>query len=163
MYSNFKSSAPDYHYMYRMYGFHMPLFNQIHLHPCSPALPIQKTILVTQGDNARRHNLSSSDRNCGHGIVRAILRVQKGGRFAHTRWQGPLRAALKKQESAILSNYIVYISFVSIYFVIITTLDVLVRIRGYVDSWSDSAPLRPVSPWCSYSVNIADRPKHWFD
>ena len=68
---------PGHHYMCRMYGFHMPLFNQIQLHPCSPALQIQKTILATQGDNARQHNLSSSDRNCGQGSFKPYYACKK--------------------------------------------------------------------------------------
>ena len=64
--------------MYRTFGFQMPIFT----HPVPP-LEIHKAILTmpreTPGQPA-----PPPDLNCGQGSYEPILRVQKGGRFAHT-------------------------------------------------------------------------------
>ena len=54
MYRNSANSAPDYHDMYRTYGFQMPLFN----HPI-PALQIYKAILTTPRETAGQLSLTA--------------------------------------------------------------------------------------------------------
>ena len=64
--------------MYRTFGFQMPIFT----HPV-PLLEIHKAILTVPRETTGQP-ASLLDLNCGQGSYEPILRVQKGGRFAHT-------------------------------------------------------------------------------
>ena len=109
MYRNSKNSASDYHDMYRTYGFQMPLFN----HPI-PALQIYKAILTIPGETAGQLSLTT-----GPELWPRIARAHTTRTKRRT-----LRAALRNKDFRYY-EYIVYISLVSIYFVIITMLGVI--------------------------------------
>ena len=63
--------------MYRTYGFQMPLFTH-HV----PSLEIHKAILIMPRETPGKP-APPPDLNCGQGSYEPILRVPKGGRFAH--------------------------------------------------------------------------------